>query len=90
MARILVSKCNKMKEMELTKDEGWEPKFVFSIKPMCEIVSVDSGLCNQFLNYQLLEFNLGTQMLLTLVILRSLLGKGQGQQNFAYIVLGYI
>jgi hypothetical protein len=39
-----------MKDPELTKDANWGPKFVFSIRPLCEIVCVDGDLCNGFLN----------------------------------------
>ncbi len=46
-----MSKGSNMKEVELNKDADWGPKFVFSIRPVYEIVSVDGDLFNGLLNY---------------------------------------
>jgi hypothetical protein len=37
--------------VELVKGGDWGPKFVFSIKSMCEIVSVEGELTEGLLNY---------------------------------------
>jgi hypothetical protein len=42
---------SRWREVELEKDGNWGPKFVFSIKSMSEIVSVDGDFTAGFLNY---------------------------------------
>ena len=51
LGRMVVKDSSKWKEIELEKNRNWGPKFVFSIKSMSEVVSVDGELNAGFLNY---------------------------------------
>jgi hypothetical protein len=50
LARMVKKEGSSWADVELVKDGDWGPKFVFSIKSMCEIVSVEGELTEVFLN----------------------------------------
>ena len=52
LARMVKKEGSSWTDVELVKDGNWGPKFVFSIKPMCDIESVEGKLTvGGFLNY---------------------------------------
>jgi hypothetical protein len=50
-ARMVKQEGSSWTDVELVKDGNWSPKFVFSIKSMCDIESVEGNLTEGFLNY---------------------------------------
>jgi hypothetical protein len=51
LARMVKQEGSSWTDVELVKDGNWGPKFVFSIKSMCDIESVEGNLTEGFLNY---------------------------------------
>jgi hypothetical protein len=51
LARMVKKKASSWVDVDLVKGGNWGPKSVFSIKSMCDIVSVEGELTADFLNY---------------------------------------
>ena len=51
LARMVVKDGNRIKEVDLEKDGQWGPKYVFSIRPMMQIESIEGELSSGFLSW---------------------------------------
>jgi hypothetical protein len=51
LARMVVKDGHPIKEVDLEKDGRWGPKYVFSIRPLTQIESIEGELSSGFLSW---------------------------------------